>query len=117
MCIRDSTRCYFGKDKVEYLGHYISGKGVETDLKKVEVIANWPEPKTQKHVRSFLGLTGYYRRFIKGYATKSKTLTDLLKKDGFCWNPEAAQSFHTLKAALISAPVLALPNFDQQFEE
>jgi len=66
---------------------------VETDPKKIKVIANWPEPKTQKDVRSFLGLTGYYRKFIKGYALISKALTDLLRKDAFVWSPKAARSF------------------------
>jgi len=59
------SKCFFGMTKVEYLGHFISGKGMETDPKKIEVIANWPEPKIQKDVRSFLCLAGYYRRFIK----------------------------------------------------
>ena len=102
--------------RVECLGYFISHTGVEIDPKKIEVIAQWPEPKTQKDVRSFLGLTGYYRRFIKGYALLSKALTDLLRKDGFIWNPEAALSFHKLKSTLIIAPVLALPDFDQPFE-
>jgi len=67
-------------------------------------------------VRSFFGLTGYYRRFIKGYALISKALTDLLRKDGFAWNPEAALSFQKLKTALMTTPVLALADFDQPFE-
>jgi len=102
--------------RVEYLGYFISHKGVETDPKKIEVIAQWPEPKTQREVRSFLGLTGFYRRFIKGYALLSKALTELLKKDGFEWNPEAAIAFQKLKAALMTAPVLALPDFEKPFE-
>jgi len=88
---------------------------VETDPKKSEVIANWSVPKTQKDVRSFLGLTGYYRRFIKGYAVVSRPLTDLLKKDGFWWHPEAEQAFQALKIALITAPVLTLPDFEKPF--
>ena len=73
--------------------YFISEKGVEIDPKKIEVISKWPEPKTQKDVRSFLDLTGYCRRFIRGYAIISKALTDLLKKDGFVWNPKAALFF------------------------
>jgi len=77
------SKCCFGMAKVEYLGYFISKKGVETDPRKIEVIANWPKLKTQKEVRSFLGIAGYYRRFIQGYALVSKVLTDLLRKDGF----------------------------------
>jgi len=98
------SKCSFGIVKVEYLWYLISGKGVKIDPKKIEVIANWSEQKTQKDLRSFLGLTGYYRRFIKGYATISRPLTDPLKKDGFWWNAEAEQAFQALKSALISAP-------------
>ena len=81
------SKCCFGMTKVEYLGYFTSEKGIEADPKKIEVIAKWPEPKTQKDVRSFLGLTGYYRRFIRGYAIISKALIEVLKKDGFVWNP------------------------------
>jgi len=69
--------------RVEYLGYFIYGNGVETDPKKIEVIAKWSELKKQKDIRSFLDLTGYYRSFIKGYANISRPLIDLLKKDGF----------------------------------
>lgn len=110
------SKCSFGIARVEYLGYLISGTGVETDPKKIEVIASWPEPQSQKDVRSFLGLTGYYRRFIKGYATICRALTDLLKKDGFEWNLETAQAFQALKKALMTAPVLFLPDFELPFE-
>jgi len=110
------SKCFFGIAKVEYLGYLISSSGVETDPKKIEAIANWPEPQNQKDVRSFLGLTGYYRRFIRGYATISRALSDLLKKDGFQWNYETAKAFQALKQALMTAPVLSLPNFELQFE-
>ena len=110
------SKCYFDMEKVEYLGYFISKKGVETDPKKIEVISKWPEPQTQKDVRSFLGLTGYYRRFIKGYVVIGRALTDFLKKDGFVWTPEASLSFHRLKTALMTAPILALPDFNHQFE-
>ena len=61
-------------------------------------------------------MTGYYRRFIKGYATLSRALTDILKKEGYAWDVEAARSFQALKKALMTAPVLALPDFNHQFE-
>ena len=110
------SKCHFGIDKVEYLGHYISSAGVETDPKKIAIIVDWPTPTSQIALRSFLGLTGYYRRFIKGYASICKPLTELLKKDGFQWNQEATEAFENLKAKMSSTPVLALPNFDKPFE-
>ena len=76
---------------------------------------NWPPLRCQKDVRSFLELTGYYRRFIKGYAIISKALIDLLKKEGFHWNAETEKAFLALKRDMTSAPVLALPDFEKQF--
>jgi len=110
------SKCSFGITKVEYLGYLISGKGVETDPKKIEIIANWLEPQSQKDVRSFLGLTRYYRRFIRGYTATCRTLTNLLKKDEFEWNWETAQAFQALKVALMTTPVLSLPDVELQFE-
>jgi len=77
------SKCSFGISKVEYLSHSISGTGVQTDPKKIEVINQWPQPKFQKDVRSFLGLAQYYKRFIKGYAALSRPLSELITKDGF----------------------------------
>lgn len=77
------SKCSFGVSRVEYLGHYISGQGVSTDPSKIEAIKNWPSPTNQKELKSFLGLAGYYRKFIKGYASISKALTNLLKKGNY----------------------------------
>lgn len=72
-------------------------------------------PANLKQLRGFLGLTGYYRRFIKGYATIASPLTNLLKRDNFLWNQTAVASFTNLKSAITQAPVLSLPDFSQTF--
>ena len=85
------------------------------DMSKVECIQTWPIPRNVKELRGFLGLTGYYKHFIKGYGTISKPLTNLLKKDAYDWNAESYKAFNCLKQAIISAPVLRLPNFGIPF--
>ncbi|KAA0042009.1 Transposon Ty3-I Gag-Pol polyprotein [Cucumis melo var. makuwa] len=107
--------CSFARLKIEYLGHIISG-GVEVDLEKVRSIADWPVPTNVREVRGFLGLSGYYRRFVQNYGSIAAPLTQLLKKGGFVWNKEAEEAFEKLKRTMSSLPVLALPNFDQPFE-
>jgi hypothetical protein len=110
------SKCTFAQPQLEYLGHIISAQGVATDPQKIQAVQNWGPPSDNKQLRAFLGLAGYYRKFIKHYGIISRPLTDLLKKNGqFLWTPQLQMSFDTLKQALISAPVLALPNFKQPF--
>ncbi|GKC56094.1 putative mitochondrial protein [Tanacetum coccineum] len=109
------SKYVFGTTHVEYLGHVILAAGVATDLSKIQAMQSWPIPNNIKKLRGFLGITGYYRRFIKNFASISKPLTQLLKKNSFKWNEEAHMAFITLKEAMVQASVLALPNFNKPF--
>lgn len=110
------SKCSFAQRKVTYLGHVITPEGVATDDTKIESVKNWPVPANLKELRGFLGLSGYYRKFIRHYAIISQPLTALLKKGAFFnWTDATEMAFQTLKTALITAPVLALPDFTKQF--
>lgn len=108
-------KCSFGVGEVHYLGHVISKRGVETESEKIRAVLTWPVPTTLKQLRGFLGLTGYYRRFIQGYGQICRPLTQLLKIEVFKWNKEAQGAFELLKEKMTNPPVLALPNFHQPF--
>ncbi|XP_073279560.1 uncharacterized protein [Primulina huaijiensis] len=91
--------------------HVISAQGVSVDPSKVEAVINWPKPTNVSKIRSFLGLAGYYRRFIEGFSKIARPMTQLTQKDRrFVWTAECASSFRTLKEKLTTAPVLALPS-------
>lgn len=110
------SKCSFAKQKIQYLGHIISAEGIATDPTKVTAIVNWPTPLNVRDVRGFLGLAGFYRKFIRHFAIISKPLTNLLKKGAlFIWTAEHQLAFDTLKQALSSAPVLAIPDFTKTF--
>lgn len=110
------SKCTFAQQKLKYLEHVISDRGVATDPSKVAIVQNWPTPTTVKELRGFLGLAGYYRRFVRNFGMISKPLTNLLKKGQlFVWTPITEQAFQALKQALLSSPVLALPDFNKTF--
>jgi hypothetical protein len=94
------SKCSFGKKEVEYLGHIISQEGVKVDPNKIKAITEWPKPKNISKLRGFLGLTGYYRRFIKNYAHLTTPLSNLLKKNSFKWDNNAKECFETLKRVM-----------------
>lgn len=85
--------------------------GEGTDSTKITAVQQWPVPQNLNQLCGFLGLTGYYKRFICNYGLLSQPLTALLEKDAFCWNQGATVAFMTLKAALSSTPILTLPDF------
>jgi hypothetical protein len=109
------SKCSFGASEVEYLGHLVGKANVRVDPKNIETMQYWPHPKTLKILRGFLGLTGYYRKFVKNYGKIVAPLTTLLKKNYFTWTPAVAQDFQTLKMAMCTTLVLALPDFTKTF--
>ncbi|XP_068639363.1 uncharacterized mitochondrial protein AtMg00860-like [Aristolochia californica] len=109
------SKCSFGAPEVAYLGHVISATGVKVDSSKIQAIVDWPTPQSATTLKGFLGLSGYYRKFIHDYGQLAAPLTCLLKCNAFAWSEAAASSFAQLKLALASTPVLQLPNFEDLF--
>ncbi|GKE08576.1 putative nucleotidyltransferase, ribonuclease H [Tanacetum coccineum] len=110
------SKCEFWLREVQFLGHVINGDGIHVDPSKIEAVKNWEAPRTPSEVRSFLGLAGYYRRFIENFSKIAKLLTILTQKSKtFDWSEEQEVAFQTLKDKLCNAPVLALPDGPEDF--
>ncbi|GJX72771.1 putative reverse transcriptase domain-containing protein [Tanacetum coccineum] len=110
------SKCEFWLREVQFLGHVINGNGIHVDPSKIEAVKNWKAPRTLTEVRSFLGLAGYYRRFIENFSKIAKSLTILTQKSKtFNWGEEQEYAFQTLKDKLCNAPVLALPDGSEDF--
>ena len=109
-------KCFLLQRSVSFLGHVISNEGVSTDPKKVEAVRDWPNPQTVKDVRRFLGLSSYYRRFIKNFADIARPLHKLTEEGReFKWSSECEDAFNQLKRALTTTPVLAFPTTNDPF--
>ena len=103
------SKCEFWLKEVQFLGHVVNKEGIKVDQAKVEAIKNWETPKTPSDIRSFLGLAGYYRRFIENFSKIALPLTQLTKKsEKFVWGPKQQGAFDELRSRLSDAPVLAL---------
>ncbi|WVZ93642.1 hypothetical protein U9M48_039607 [Paspalum notatum var. saurae] len=111
------SKCAFWLKQVSFLGHILSEKGVAVDPSKVKDVLNWKQPETVTEIRSFLGLAGYYRRFIKDFSKTAKPMTSLTKKNAkYVWSSNCEEAFQTLKKLLTSAPVLAQPDVTKPFD-
>nr|AAM01169.1 Putative retroelement [Oryza sativa Japonica Group] len=111
------SKCEFWLSEVKFLGHVISSGGVAVDPSNVESVLSWKQPKTVSEVRSFLGLAGYYRRFIENFSKIARPMTRLLQKEvKYKWTEDCEQSFQELKKRLVTAPVLILPDSRKGFQ-
>ncbi|GJV57356.1 putative reverse transcriptase domain-containing protein [Tanacetum coccineum] len=110
------SKCEFWLREVQFLGHVINGNGIHVDPSKIEAVKNWKAPRTPSEVHSFLGLAGYYCRFIEDFSNIAKPFPVLTQKSKtFDWGEEQENAFQTLKDKLCNAPVLALPNRPKDF--
>jgi hypothetical protein len=112
----EPDKCKFLKEELNYLGHIVTPEGVKPDQDKVKAVISFPVPRTQKDIKSFLGLAGYYRKFIAEFSTIVKPLTNLLKKEAIWkWSEPEQASFDLLKFKLTNTPVLRYPDFTKPF--
>jgi hypothetical protein len=111
------NKCEFWLNEVGFLGHIISKEGIAVDPTKVTAVTEWEPPKNVGEIHSFLGLAGYYRRFIENFSKITKPMTELLKKGKkFEWTKACENSFQELKKRLVSAHVLCLPDIEKEFQ-
>ena len=109
-------KCKFAVQEVHYLGHVLSPQGIKPNPDKVKAIASFPTPRKIKELRSFLGMIGYYRKFIRDFGVTAKVLYDLTKKDTpYVWSDACEKAFQTLKEQMLSYNVLVFPNFKKPF--
>ena len=110
------SKCEFRLNQVAFLGHVVSKDGIQVDPKKIGGVIDWPRPTTVTEVRSFLGLAGYYMRFVKNFSKIAAPLTMLTQKSiRFNWADRCEEHFMLLKELLTSAPVLTLPSGDEGY--
>jgi hypothetical protein len=109
------SKCFFGVKEVEYLGHIVSHEGVKVDPNNIKAMMDWLIPKTLKNLRGFLGLTGYYRKYVQHYGRIAAPLMTLTKKDAFSWTPEATKYFEQIKEVMCKTPVLTTLDFTKSF--
>ena len=109
-------KCEFWLNEVVFLGHVVSGEGIFVDPRKIKAIIGWEQPKNITEIRSFLGLVGYYRRFVENFSLIAAPLTRLTKKGvKFDWDDKCEQCFQELKNRLVTAPVLVFPTVEVGF--
>jgi hypothetical protein len=110
------SKCSFVVQEISYLGYVINERGVSTSPAKIAAVAEWLVPTCVKELRSFLGLAGHYRKFVRHFGVIAKPLTELLKKHVlFVWTKDHHIAFETLKSALVPFPILSLPDFSKPF--
>jgi hypothetical protein len=111
-----ASKCQLGCESLPFLGHIVGRNGIAMDPAKVKAVQDWPTPSNVHHVRAFLGLSGFYRRFVKNYSLVASPLTDLLQLGKpFSWGSHEQSAFVALKSALVSAPILSAPDFSREF--
>ena len=110
-------KCIFCTERVSFLGYVVTPQGIEVDSSKIDAIREWPTPTTVTQIRSFLGLAGFYHRFVRDFSSIVAPLHELTKKGApFAWGDSQEVAFNTFKDKLTHAPLLQLPDFNKVFE-